>query len=79
MTAPPMIRPRMISGWTMLKASMTGLNGPATPEATWMSYIFCNNMMMPKTMVVAPTTAVPMSTGLAVALKVLPAPSPFSS
>ena len=35
--------------------------------------------MMPKTMVVAPTTAVPMSTGLAVALKVLPAPSPFSS
>jgi hypothetical protein len=36
-------------------------------------------MMMPKTIVVAPTTAVPMSTGLAVALKVLPAPSPFSS
>jgi hypothetical protein len=36
-------------------------------------------MMMPNTIVVAPTTAVPMSTGLAVALKVLPAPSPFSS
>ena len=35
--------------------------------------------MIPKTMVVAPTTAVPMRTGLAVALKVLPAPSPFSS
>jgi len=35
-------------------------------------------MMMEKVMVVAPTTAVPMSTGLAVALKVLPAPS-FSS
>ena len=34
--------------------------------------------MMPKIIVVAPTTAVPMSTGLAVALKVLPAPSPFS-
>ena len=34
---------------------------------------------MPKTIVVAPTTAVPISTGLAVALKVLPAPSPFSS
>ena len=34
--------------------------------------------MMEKIMVVAPTTAVPMSTGLAVALKVLPAPS-FSS
>ena len=35
-------------------------------------------MMIEKIMVVAPTTAVPMSTGLAVALKVLPAPS-FSS
>jgi hypothetical protein len=35
-------------------------------------------MMMEKIMVVAPTTAVPISTGLAVALKVLPAPS-FSS
>ena len=34
---------------------------------------------MPNTIVVAPTTAVPISTGLAVALKVLPAPSPFSS
>ena len=33
---------------------------------------------MEKIIVVAPTTAVPMSTGLAVALKVLPAPS-FSS
>ena len=44
-----------------------------------MSNIFCNSMMMPNTIVVAPTTAVPMSTGLAVALKVLPAPSPFSS
>ena len=31
--------------------------------------------MMAKIMVVAPTTAVPISTGLAVALKVLPAPS----
>ena len=39
----------------------------------------CSSMMMPNTIVVAPTTAVPMSTGLAVALKVLPAPSPFSS
>ena len=36
-------------------------------------------MMMPKIIVVEPTTAVPISTGLAVALKVLPAPSPFSS
>ena len=35
-------------------------------------------MMIEKIIVVAPTTAVPISTGLAVALKVLPAPS-FSS
>ena len=35
-------------------------------------------MMIAKIIVVAPTTAVPMSTGLAVALNVLPAPS-FSS
>ena len=35
-------------------------------------------MMIAKIIVVAPTTAVPMSTGFAVALKVLPAPS-FSS
>jgi hypothetical protein len=34
--------------------------------------------MIEKIIVVAPTTAVPISTGLAVALKVLPAPS-FSS
>ena len=34
--------------------------------------------MIAKIIVVAPTTAVPISTGLAVALKVLPAPS-FSS
>ena len=34
--------------------------------------------MIEKIIVVAPTTAVPMSTGLAVALKVFPAPS-FSS
>ena len=36
-------------------------------------------MMMEKIMVVAPTTAVPISTGLAVALNVLPAPSLASS
>ena len=35
-------------------------------------------MMMAKIIVVEPTTAVPISTGLAVALNVLPAPS-FSS
>jgi hypothetical protein len=39
---------------------------------------FVSTMMIEKIIVVAPTTAVPMSTGLAVALKVLPAPS-FSS
>jgi hypothetical protein len=37
-----------------------------------------SSMTMENTMVVAPTTAVPINTGLAVALKVLPAPS-FSS
>jgi hypothetical protein len=37
-----------------------------------------STMMIEKIMVVAPTTAVPMSTGLAVALNVLPPPS-FSS
>jgi hypothetical protein len=37
-----------------------------------------SSMTIEKTMVVAPTTAVPINTGLAVALKVLPAPS-FSS
>ena len=37
-----------------------------------------NVMMIEKIIVVAPTTAVPISTGFAVALKVLPAPS-FSS
>ena len=36
------------------------------------------SMMIEKIIVVAPATAVPMSTGLAVALNVLPAPS-FSS
>jgi hypothetical protein len=36
-------------------------------------------MMIEKVIVVAPTTAVPISTGFAVALKVLPAPSLASS
>ena len=36
-------------------------------------------MMMEKIIVVAPTTAVPISTGFAVALNVLPAPSLASS
>ena len=75
MTEPPIRSPRMISGWTRLNALTTGLNKPDVGLA---SYMCGNKMMMPKTIVVAPTTAVPISTGLAVALKVLPAPS-FSS
>ena len=43
----------------------------------WLSP-FVSAMMIEKIIVVAPTTAVPISTGLAVALNVLPAPS-FSS
>ena len=39
---------------------------------------FVSTKMIEKIIVVAPTTAVPISTGLAVALNVLPAPS-FSS
>ena len=53
----------MISGWTRLSLAMT------FPKRR------SSRMMIPKTIVVAPTTAVPMRTGLAVALKVLPAPS----
>ncbi len=53
----------MTSGWTRLSLAITSPN------------IFSRRMMIPKTMVVAPTTAVPIRTGLAVALKVLPAPS----
>jgi len=41
--------------------------------------MFSSRMMMPNTIVVAPTTAVPMRTGFDVALNVFPAPSPFSS
>ncbi len=63
----------MISGCTRLNLE-TMLNDGSAALPTLSS-----RMMMPKTIVVAPTTAVPMSTGLAVALKVLPAPSPFSS
>ena len=40
---------------------------------------FVSAMMMEKIIVVAPTTAVPISTGFAVALKVFPAPSFASS
>ncbi len=57
----------MICGWTRLKCAM------ASPKT------FSSSMMIPKIIVVAPTTAVPIKTGLAVALKVFPAPSPFSN
>ena len=46
--------------------------------ADWSARPWVRAMMIAKIIVVAPTTAVPISTGLAVALKVLPAPS-FSS
>ena len=46
--------------------------------ADWSARPWVSAMMIAKIIVVAPTTAVPMSTGFAVALKVLPAPS-FSS
>ena len=66
MTAPPVIRPSRKGGW-----SIDRFSSPAVRP--WVSV-----MMIEKIMVVAPTTAVPIRTGLAVALKVFPAPS-FSS
>ena len=68
MTAPPVIRPRRKTGFRIERPVATS----AGPN------IFVSSWMMEKIRVVAPTTAVPMSTGLAVALKVFPAPS-FSS
>ena len=54
-------------------------NGAWVRPSLVTSVVFCRPsvsiMMIEKIIVVAPTTAVPMSTGLAVALKVLPAPS----
>jgi hypothetical protein len=66
MTAPPAMRP--------------SINGACRIDSLFMLVVSLSvrTMMIEKIMVVAPTTAVPMSTGLAVALKVLPAPS-FSS
>jgi hypothetical protein len=66
MTAPPVMSPRTNGGWSRESLSTLVVN-------PWV-----RSTMMEKIIVVAPTTAVPMSTGLAVALKVLPAPS-FSS
>jgi hypothetical protein len=59
-TAPPQIRPRMIG---------------ASVSCTCSMFLLWRSRMIEKIIVVAPHTAVPMSTGLAVALKVFPAPS----
>jgi hypothetical protein len=66
MTAPPAIRPSRNGGCRSESLTISSSRPPVRA------------MMIEKIIVVAPTTAVPMSTGLAVALKVLPAPS-FSS
>ena len=67
MIAPPVIRPSRNGGCRIERFDSSSGLKPLV-SAT----------MMEKIMVVAPTTAVPISTGLAVALNVLPAPS-FSS
>ena len=64
-------------------SSSTSAGGAAVPDNSGTTIKFSvspwvNTTMIEKIIVVAPTTAVPMSTGFAVALKVLPAPS-FSS
>ena len=66
-TAPPVMSPRRKGACMRERLSM--------PSVKW----FVSPMMIEKIIVVAPTTAVPMRTGLAVALKVLPAPSLSSS
>src|SRR6185312_7430296 len=66
MSAPPVNRPSRNGGWSI--DSLSRFSVRPLVSAT----------MIEKIIVVAPTTAVPMSTGLAVALNVLPAPS-FSS
>src|SRR5947209_19690055 len=63
MTAPPTTRPSRNCGWSNESLSMSTVS------------LLVSMTMMEKIIVVAPTTAVPMSTGLAVALNVLPAPS----
>ena len=66
MTAPPVMRPRKKGGYSSDSRSRSSLSP------------LVSRKMIEKIIVVAPTTAVPMSTGFAVALNVLPAPS-FSS
>jgi hypothetical protein len=67
MMAPPVTSPKRNGG-----CSRESFSTPSVSP-------FVSNTMMEKMSVVAPTTAVPMRTGLAVALKVLPAPSFDSS
>ena len=55
-----------------MKPSSTGGSGRSSVKC---GMRFCSSRMIEKIIVVAPTTAVPMSTGLAVALNVLPAES----
>src|SRR4029079_10047990 len=66
MTAPPVISPSRKGGCITDNLSMSCVS------------LLVSSTMIDKIIVVAPTTAVPISTGLAVALNVLPAPS-FSS
>ena len=68
MTDPPVISPSRKGGCRIDSLLMAAAFSSPCVSA----------MMIEKIIVVAPTTAVPMSTGLAVALNVLPAPS-FSS
>jgi hypothetical protein len=63
MIAPPSASPNRNGGCRMESLS------------TFADRLCVSSMMMEKMSVVAPTTAVPMSTGFEVALKVLPAPS----
>ena len=65
---------------TPFKRALSWVSETAPPAATPCPppFIWAMVTMIEKIMVVAPTTAVPIRTGLAVALKVLPAPS-FSS
>lgn len=67
MTAPPMMSPSK-NGACMIERFSIPVVRPSV-----------RNMMMEKIIVVAPTTAVPIRTGLAVALNVFPAPSLSSS
>ena len=65
MMAPPAIMPSRNGAWVR----------PSLLTSAAFDRPSVSIMMIEKIIVVAPTTAVPMSTGLAVALKVFPAPS----